>query len=108
MVPLSELFALPPSVLLPIPLFAFFNLIYFLTAPYFGTEKQRAYILSTFSSATMALVSLPFVWTYLVSGLRVSYEEGQEGWLRLLGIFGVVFFGTYLFGGCLPVANDAR
>ncbi|EAL22692.1 hypothetical protein CNBB1410 [Cryptococcus deneoformans B-3501A] len=80
-----------------IPLFLIFFLAYFFVAPYFATERQRAYILSTTSSCFMTLVSLPFVWKYARHGLGVIYEEGQSGWMGALGRVGVVFFATYLF-----------
>lgn len=83
---------------LPIPIFIFFALTYTTVAPYFQMEKKRAYILSTLSSATMSLISLPFVYQYTFHGLGVVYEKSQNGWMGSLARFGVVFFGTYLFG----------
>ena len=86
---------------LAIALFGLFALIYTLVSPRFETEKQRAYVLSSFSSATMTSVSLPFLWNYAMYGLGGSYVAAQAGWLRKLGVFGVVFFGTYLTGESL-------
>ncbi|WVQ78457.1 hypothetical protein IAT38_000543 [Cryptococcus sp. DSM 104549] len=91
-------FNIPLSLLLPPPLFLAFFLTYLKLAPRFSSERQRAYLLSTLSSATMTLISLPFVSTYLIHGLECAFEDGQEGWMASLGQFGVVFFGTYLFG----------
>lgn len=84
--------------LLPIPIYAGFALAYWKLAPNFETDRQRAYILSTISAFVMTLISLPFLWTYLVYGLETVYEAAQGGWLGMVGRFGVVFFGTYLFG----------
>ncbi|OWZ56535.1 hypothetical protein C345_01336 [Cryptococcus neoformans A2-102-5] len=81
----------------PMPLFLIFFLIYASVAPYFATERQRAYILSTISSSFMTLASLPFIWKYARHGLGMIYEEGQSGWMGALGRVGVVFFATYLF-----------
>lgn len=75
----------------------FFLGAYHLAAPYFSTERKRAYILSTICSGTMSIISLPFVWDYVVQGLGPMYAAGQVGWKRDLGKFGVVFFGSYLF-----------
>ncbi|KGB79683.1 hypothetical protein I307_03017 [Cryptococcus deuterogattii 99/473] len=80
-----------------IPLFLIFFLIYTSVAPYFATERQRAYILSTISSWFMTLASLPFSWKYARHGLSTIYEEGQIGWMGALGRVSVVFFATYLF-----------
>jgi len=102
----ASLSALPLPIILPIPLFALFTGAYLVAAPYFPTEKQRAYILSTFTSAAMTLMSLPFVWNYLAHGFRVSHEEAQGGWRWDLALFGVILFGTYLFGE--PSTHEAE
>lgn len=88
----------PSHLVLPIPLLVIFFVVYSLAAPYFRTEKQRAFILSTLSSAMMTLVSLPFVWNYVTLGLDVSYHKAQDGWLREVAMIGITFFGTYLTG----------
>ncbi|ADV19429.1 hypothetical protein I305_03132 [Cryptococcus gattii E566] len=80
-----------------IPLFLIFFLIYTSVAPYFATERQRAYILSTMSSWFMTLASLPFAWKYARHGLGTIYEDGQNGWMGASGRVTVVFFATYLF-----------
>lgn len=87
----------PAFVLSPL-IFAAFSLAYWAAAPHFDSERKRAYILSTISSFCMTCVSLPYLWIYLVHGLGGLFERGQEGWLSSLGKFGVIFFGTYLFG----------
>ena len=87
----------PLPILLPIPLFGLFVLVYHLVAPRFATEKQRAYVISTFSSATMSIASLPYVWRYVGYGFRTCYEEGQDGWVARVGEFATVYFATYLF-----------
>lgn len=90
---------------LPLPLYLLLWAVYILSAPYFATEKQRAYILSTLSSGVMTTISLPFVGKYLIYGLATTYEEAQRGWMASLANFGVVFFGVYLFGELL-LAGD--
>lgn len=71
---------------------------YHILAPRFKTEKQRAYILSTLSSAFMTLVSTPFVWAYVKYGVEGLYDAGSRGRMEAIGQVGVVFFGVYLFG----------
>jgi hypothetical protein len=90
--------SLPLGLTLPPTLFLGFTLLYTVGSPYFHTDKQRAYILSSVSSLCMTLVSLPYIGQYLSSGLGVVFEQAQEGWRRDLGKVGVLFFGTYLFG----------
>ncbi|KAK4687042.1 hypothetical protein P7C73_g3077, partial [Tremellales sp. Uapishka_1] len=85
------------SWLLAFSILSFFVASYAVLAPRFETEKQKAYILSTISSFTMTLVSLPFLSTYVLHGLEGVYESSQLGWKGDLGRFGVVFFGCYLF-----------
>lgn len=92
-----ELGSLPPAVVLPVPLFALFCAVYRTIAPRFETEKQRAYVLSTLSSATMTLASLPFVYGYLTGGIERMWYLGNNGWTRHLADVVVAFFGTYLF-----------
>jgi hypothetical protein len=45
-----------------------FCAIYHLLAPLYTTPKQLSWILTTVVSATMTLVSIPFVWDYVLSG----------------------------------------
>ena len=45
---------------------------YFLLAPRYGTVKQRAWILTTLSSAFMTLVSTPLVYGYVSGGFSVT------------------------------------
>jgi len=42
--------------------------LYHLMAPMYTTTKQLSWILTTVVSATMTLVSIPFVWDYVASG----------------------------------------
>lgn len=70
---------------------------YHALAPYFRTEKQRAYIMSALSSATMSVISIPFAYTYLRYGLEKAYSDSQSGWMGDLARFGAIFFGVYLF-----------
>lgn len=79
-------------------IFTGFCLAYSSLSPRFETERKRAYILSTISSFTMTLISLPYVWTYLVYGMEACFETAQSGWMLGLGQFAVIFFGTYLTG----------
>ena len=85
-------------LVLPPLIFALFAGVYWKCAPYFSTERQRAYILSTLSSGTMTTLSLPFVWGYVMHGLEKTYWASQEGWRAGVVQFGVLLFGTYLFG----------
>jgi hypothetical protein len=107
---MSTVSLLSPFILSPTLLLTFLS-IYHLSAPYFATEKQRAYILSTISAATMSTASIPFVWKYVNYGFTGMYEAGQIGWIRDVGRFGVIFFGSYLFGelfvasGCIVPAD---
>lgn len=89
--------SLPPGLVLPVPLFLLFCAVYRTIAPRFETEKQRAYVLSTLSSATMTLASLPFVYAYLTGGIERMWDLGQTGWTKGLADCTVAFFGTYLF-----------
>ncbi len=75
-----------------------FATCYKVFAPRFDSERKRAYVLSTISSCVMSIIAIPFVYTYLVYGLKTVYERGQDGWMGRLGVFGIMFFGTYLFG----------
>jgi hypothetical protein len=93
-----DLIAIPLAFALPPTLFIGFIALYATISPHFHTDKQRAYILSTFSSLTMSLISLPYISQYLYHGLEKTFAEAQEGWRFELGRFGVIFFGTYLFG----------
>ena len=86
---------------IPVPLYASIAIYYYLLAPRFQTEKQRAYLLSTLSASIMSCLSLPFFWTYLTRGFEGMYRAGQEGWMGVLAEVGVVVFGVYLFGKCL-------
>ncbi len=95
---LVSIFELPIHHLLPFPLFGLFALVYSLAAPSFATEKQRAYILSSFTSASMTLVSLPYVWSDMLYGLKATYEDAQIGWRRDVAMCGMAFFATYLAG----------
>jgi len=90
--------ALPLYLTLPIPLYATMIAYYYLLAPRFQTEKQRAYLLSTLSATIMSLISLPFLWTYITCGFDGMYVAGQEGRMGVLGEVGVIIFGVYLFG----------
>ncbi|ORY28305.1 hypothetical protein BCR39DRAFT_535393 [Naematelia encephala] len=83
-------------IILPLPLFLGLYTTYTKISPFFNTEKQRAYILSTISATTMSIISVPFVWTYIVYGLQEVLKAGGEGWMYVLGKVGVVFFATYL------------
>ena len=95
----SPLFAsLSNAVLQSVVIFAAQCLVYATTAPHFGTERKRAYILSVLSSSIMSLLSLPYIYSYLHYGLHQTYEAAQTGWLFALAHFGVVYFGVYLSG----------
>ena len=101
--PLVESFTSP--ALLPIPIFAALCLAYAALAPFFSTERKRAYILSVLSSAVMSAISLPYVCLYLRYGLHEAYERAQTGWLDSLGKFAVTYFGTYLVGEWKPYCS---
>ncbi|KAK8869630.1 hypothetical protein IAR55_000197 [Kwoniella newhampshirensis] len=92
-----QLSPVPELLLVSIPTFLFFVAAYQLLAPRFRTERQRAYVLSVISSCTMSLIALPFLYSYIECGLQITYENGQSGWMRETGRFGVIFFATYLF-----------
>jgi len=51
-----------------VPALLAFCAIYHLLAPLFATPKQLSWILTTVASACMTLVSIPFMWDYLLSG----------------------------------------
>ncbi|WVR05386.1 hypothetical protein IAU60_002400 [Kwoniella sp. DSM 27419] len=87
---------LPAYVLSP-AIFALFALSYRFLSPKFSTDRKRAYVLSTISSCVMTITSVPFFLHYLSYGFKNTFEAAQKGWMRELGEFGVVFFGTYLF-----------
>ena len=99
---MSDILSIPTPYFLPLPLLAFLTIAYFLAAPSFPTEKARAYVLSTLSSFTMSIISLPSIYCYLTGGLQLVYAAGSTGWMRQLGRFGASFFGTFLFGETLP------
>lgn len=86
-----------PAWVLAIPPAMVYPALYWRASPHFKTEKQRAYIMSTFSSCCMSLMALPFVSDYFVHGLEGMFAMAQEGWRRGLGRAGVVSFGVYLF-----------
>ena len=96
------------SIVLPIPLYLSMMGYYHLLAPRFRTEKQRAYILSTLSSALMSCIAIPFTWIYAHEGLEGLYVRGAEGRMGRLGEIGVVLFGVYLFGEPISVAVCAE
>jgi hypothetical protein len=98
----------PLGLVLPPILLAGFAALYCLISPHFHTDKQRAYILSTCSSLTMSLVSLPYIGHYLYAGLGPTFAAAQDGWRFELGRFGVIFFGTYLFGESFFARRFAR
>ncbi|OCF71661.1 hypothetical protein I204_07721 [Kwoniella mangroviensis CBS 8886] len=85
-----------PFLLCP-SLYTIFYLLYTVLSPYFDTERKKAYILSSISSCTMTILSIPFFLSYLTNGLKETFEAGQEGWMGQMGWFGAVFFGVYLF-----------
>lgn len=93
------------ATVLPIPLYLLMLVMYHATSPYFRTEKQRAYILSSCSAMIMSSLSIPFVWNYATQGLEGMFKAGQEGWMSRIGEFGVTFFGVYLFGKHRPVLS---
>jgi hypothetical protein len=51
-----------------VPFIFVFCAIYHFLAPLYTTPKQLSWILTTVASATMTLVSIPFVWDYVSSG----------------------------------------
>jgi hypothetical protein len=51
-----------------VPALLAFCAIYHLLAPLFTTPKQLSWILTTVASAIMTLVSIPFMWDYVLSG----------------------------------------
>ncbi|KAG5644443.1 hypothetical protein DXG03_008538 [Asterophora parasitica] len=63
-----------------------------LLAPHFKTTKQVAWILTTLSSATMSLASLPFLRDYLASGGSVKSVSAMPA----LAITANRFFQAYL------------
>ncbi|WVQ69879.1 uncharacterized protein L199_008101 [Kwoniella botswanensis] len=82
-------------------IFTLSYIVYTILSPRFDTERKKAYILSSISSCTMTILSLPFFLSYLTNGLKETFEAGQEGWMGQMGWFGSVFFGVYLFVGLL-------
>ncbi|WWD01191.1 hypothetical protein V866_008131 [Kwoniella sp. B9012] len=74
-------------------IFTLFYILYTILSPRFDTERKKAYILSSISSCTMTILSLPFFLSYLTNGLKETFEAGQEGWMGQMGWFGAVFFG---------------
>lgn len=95
---MDALKALPPILLVPVPLFAFFVVFYKTVAPRFETEKQRAYVLSCLSSLVMTLSSLPFMYGYLTGGMERVWYMGNNGWSKVFADCVIAFFATYLFG----------
>ncbi|OCF45396.1 hypothetical protein I317_00641 [Kwoniella heveanensis CBS 569] len=91
----------PSTILIPLVLSTSFYTLYTLLAPSFPKEKQRAYILSTISSATMTSLSIPYLYTYTTMGFEGAFERCQQSWMGGLGRMGVLFFGTYLFSDLL-------
>jgi len=51
-----------------VPALFAFCAIYHLLAPLYTTPKQLSWILTTVASATMTIVSIPFMWDYVLSG----------------------------------------
>jgi hypothetical protein len=51
-----------------VPAVFVFCAIYHLLAPLYTTPKQLSWILTAVVSASMTLVSIPFVWDYVLSG----------------------------------------
>jgi hypothetical protein len=66
--PLTASFELLRSSKTFVPSIFVFCAIYHLLAPMYTTPKQLSWILTTVVSATMTLVSIPFVWDYVSSG----------------------------------------
>jgi len=66
--PLTASIELLRSSRIFVPSFFLFCAIYHLLAPLYSTPKQLSWILTTVVSATMTLVSIPFVWDYVSSG----------------------------------------
>lgn len=89
-----------------VTIFTAFSVYYAKVSPKFDSERKRAYLLSTLSSLTMSIISLPFVGAYLAYGIQGCFTMAQSGWMLRLGQFGVMFFGTYLFGKSF--VNPAR
>lgn len=87
---------MPLEVLLPVPLFLVYVALYQRVATRFQTEKQRAYVLSAFTSGMMTLLSLPFVASYIAHGLEATYRNAQGGWRADLARVGTIVFGVYL------------
>lgn len=94
---LTTLTSLPPSLLLPLPIFIAFLTAYRLISPHFPDSRSRAYILSAISSFTCSIASVPFVYAYCTGGVDKLWATGQGGWTTNLADFIVVAFGTYLF-----------
>ncbi|WVQ98925.1 hypothetical protein IAU59_006056 [Kwoniella sp. CBS 9459] len=99
------------DILIPLALFTAFYALYAFLAPHpqlgFAKEKQRAYILSTLSSGTMTLVSIPYLWSYASVGFEETFERCQSGWMAELGRIGVLFFATYLCSDVSQVSHYA-
>ncbi|WRT67320.1 uncharacterized protein IL334_004290 [Kwoniella shivajii] len=74
-----------------------FFLAYQAFSPLFESERKRAYVLSSISSFTMTLLSIPLFGSYLLYGLKDTFEYAQGGWMGNWTRFAVVFFATYLF-----------
>jgi hypothetical protein len=78
-----------------------FVVLYLAVAPFYPTDKQRAYIMSTFSSFCMTLSSLPFLYRYARGGFDEVLSV-KNGWAGNEGAkVMVVFFGCYLSGQSL-------
>ncbi|THH07907.1 hypothetical protein EW145_g3063 [Phellinidium pouzarii] len=58
------------SLLLPLSSFAFVAL-YYLVSPYYASTRQKAWVLTAFTSFLMTCASLPFAWDYAAGGMSV-------------------------------------
>jgi uncharacterized membrane protein len=65
---------------------------YHVLAPFFPNVKQASWILTTITSATMSIVSLPFLWDYFVGGWSVKNVR----MLPTLSVTAVRFFQAHL------------
>ncbi|KAH8832032.1 hypothetical protein DL96DRAFT_1553219 [Flagelloscypha sp. PMI_526] len=66
--------------------------LYDLSSPYFSSTKQRAWILTGFTSAVMTLLSLPFLYDFVAGNASVLYVHSRGA----LDVYALRFFQSYL------------
>ncbi|EIW75447.1 hypothetical protein CONPUDRAFT_85277 [Coniophora puteana RWD-64-598 SS2] len=71
--------------------------LYHAIAPFFPNDKQKSWILTTISSASMTLASLPFVWDYATTGGTITDVRHFDVW----AYYTCRFFQAYLIADLL-------